>query len=318
MPKDYGHIAGNEAIRYISNQVKSIYSRAYKETQEKLSDYLEAFRKRDIEKKKLVDAGKLTQDEYLKWRKNQMLTGKRWEDMATSLSKDLVNADKIAVDIINSKTPDVYAVNMNYGTYRIENMAGINTGFTLYDRDTVNELMKKDPKLLPKSKIKIPKDLRWNKQHIANEVTQGILQGESIKKVAKRLRNVTDMDYRASVRNARTTVTGAQNAGRTDAFKRAEKMGIKIKQRWLATGDSRTRDSHVSINGETVNIGEKFSNGCRYPGDPDGRPEEVYNCRCTLVPELDILQENKEEIIIKDESVQNETFNEWMNKRKEE
>lgn len=27
-----------------------------------------------------------------------------------------------------------------------------------------------------------------------------------------------------------------------------------------------------------------FSNGCKYPADPSGRLEEIYNCRCTLIP----------------------------------
>ena len=41
--------------------------------------------------------------------------------------------------------------------------------------------------------------------------------------------------------------------------------------------------NHVILEGETVGIDEKFSNGLRYPRDPeDGRPEEVIRCRCYL------------------------------------
>ena len=85
------------------------------------------------------------------------------------------------------------------------------------------------------------------------------------------------------MRNARTAVTGAENAGRIDSYVRAEKMGIKLKQMWLATLDGRTRDSHVIMDGQQQEVGKRFSNGCRYPGDPQGAPAEVYNCRCTLV-----------------------------------
>lgn len=41
--------------------------------------------------------------------------------------------------------------------------------------------------------------------------------------------------------------------------------------------------NHVIMEGETVGIDEKFSNGLRYPRDPeDDRPEEVIRCRCYL------------------------------------
>ena len=80
--------------------------------------------------------------------------------------------------------------------------------------------------------------------------------------------------------------TGAQNAGRVDAYKRAEKMGIEGEMQWVATLDGRTRHSHRQLDGERIKIGGKCSNGCRYPGDPQGKPSEVYNCRCTLIEQM--------------------------------
>jgi uncharacterized protein with gpF-like domain len=55
----------------------------------------------------------------------------------------------------------------------------------------------------------------------------------------------------------------------------------------MATLDSRTRDSHRLMDGETVGVNEEFSNGLMYPGDPSGDPSEVYNCRCTVVSVVD-------------------------------
>lgn len=56
------------------------------------------------------------------------------------------------------------------------------------------------------------------------------------------------------------------------------------KSNGLAALDSRTRGSHRHLDGETVKLDAEFSNGLKYPGDPDGPASEVYNCRCTLVP----------------------------------
>ncbi len=91
------------------------------------------------------------------------------------------------------------------------------------------------------------------------------------------------MNFKSAVRAARTATTAAQNAGRIDGYIAAENMGIKLKKQWLSTLDSRTRHSHAMLDGETIGTNETFSNGCKYPGDPNGTAEEIYNCRCTLV-----------------------------------
>ena len=105
-------------------------------------------------------------------------------------------------------------------------------------------------------------------------------------KIAKRLRNVQEMNRTQAIRSARTIVTGAENKGRQDSYARAEADGIILERTWLATNDSRTRHSHAVLDGETKPIDTPFSNGLMYPGDPDGEPSEVYNCRCALIAKV--------------------------------
>ena len=290
---DAGAQASDEYLAKMEKKVASVYSEAASEMQKKTDKYFDGFTARDAKKQELVKAGELSEKKYLEWRKNQMLTGQRYRDMVDVLAKDATNADKIAMSIVNGYLPDVYATNFNYGTYQVEHVGSINTSFTLYDRHTVERLIKDDPDILPKPKVEIPKDYRWNKEHIVNQLTQGVLQGESVKTISKRMQKVTDMDKNAAMRNARTAVTGAQNAGRVDAYKRAEDMGIKMKQEWLAAHDGHTRESHAEVDGEQIEVGGTFSNGLAYPGDPGGAPEEVYNCRCTLMPALEKLGQIK-------------------------
>ena len=215
-----------------------------------------------------------------------MIKGKQYQDMLDVLADDYVNADKIAMSIVNEHTPEAYAINRNYAAFEIEKGLQIDTSFTLYDRHTVERLIREKEILLPKPRVDIPKDRRWNRQHIRDQITQGVLQGDSIPNIAKRLQKVAQMDKAAAIRNARTAVTGAENAGRVDGYKRAQEMGIDIQQEWLASLDMKTRHSHRQMDGVRVNVGQKFPNGLRYPGDPEGPPEEVYNCRCTLVAAL--------------------------------
>ena len=123
----------------------------------------------------------------------------------------------------------------------------------------------------------------WNARRIRNELTAGIIQGESMGKIANRFYSVMGSNRKAAVRNARTAVTSAQNGGRMDAMRRAMEQGYSAKKQWVSTMDERTRLSHILLGGETVDANKPFSNGLMYPGDPDGDPSEVYNCRCTMV-----------------------------------
>jgi len=79
---------------------------------------------------------------------------------------------------------------------------------------------------------------------------------------------------------ARTETIGAMNQGE---FMSAQESGVVQTKSWLTQGDERVRDSHAEIDGEEVDLGDTFSNGLRFPGDPDGLPEEIINCRCTCL-----------------------------------
>lgn len=48
------------------------------------------------------------------------------------------------------------------------------------------------------------------------------------------------------------------------------------------TRSSNPRSSHARMDGETVGIDEKFSNGLDWPGDPVKGPDEVAGCQCTV------------------------------------
>lgn len=284
---DDGFKQSEKMLNELEAKIHREYAQAKKEMGEKVDAYFAKFERENYAKEQAVKQGRMSVKEYNDWRMRKMATGKQYIAMRNTLAKDLTNTDKIAMKMVNQALPDVYALNMNYGTYSIEKDSKINTSFTLYNHAAVERLIKDNPKLLPSPKVDIPKDLRWNQQHIQSAITQGILQGKSIPKIAKDLQRVTGMDENAAIRNARTAMTGAQNAGRLDSMKRAAARGIGVKKGWLSTLDNVTRDSHVDLDGEVQEIDRTFSNGLMYPGDASGAPAEVYNCRCRLTHEYD-------------------------------
>ena len=287
---DLGHQQTDKLLDELERRLAAVYRTAGREMQEKIDAYFESFRERDEQMKALIGSeinGKTwTERDYKQWRLAQIGRGSRFEALRDALAERMTKANEAAAVYINDVTPGVYSLNRNYTAYTIERVGG-NVGFTLWDESTVKRLLKERPDLMPyyppQRAVKRGIDLDWGKKIISSQLTQSILQGENLKQMADRLQKaIPTMERDSAIRAARTAFTSAQNAGRMDSYKAAEDMGVKVQKRWVATKDGRTRHSHRRLDGETVAWDAKFSNGCRYPGDPRGKPAEVYNCRCTM------------------------------------
>jgi len=324
VPKpDPAHKETDKILAEMEKKLHEVYKQAYKEARETADDFMKQFREADKKKREAVKNGDLDKDEYARWRRTQVFQGNRFHRMADTLAADMTNSNKIAASVINGYLPEVYAVNYNYGTYEIEKGSKINTQFTLYDRQTVERLLRDEPDLLPKkAKVNVPKDEQWNKKHINSAITQGILQGESIDKISQRLAaTVTDMSQTSAIRNARTMTTSAQNGGRIDSYKRAESMGIKMMQVWMSTLDNRTRHEHILLDGQKRKVGEPFEvdgEKIYFPGDPSAEPYLVYNCRCTLIGEVKGVDYKLSDTSQRDNKLGDMTYQEWKDSKRKQ
>jgi HK97 family phage portal protein len=80
-----------------------------------------------------------------------------------------------------------------------------------------------------------------------------------------------------ALRQARSALTTAVNFGSNEG---ANAAGLRSKT-WRVNS-ANPRDSHAALNGATVGIRERFANGLRWPGDPDGSADELAGCDCTI------------------------------------
>ena len=280
---DKAHILTDKKLEEMERHLSAIYSEAEKDIQKKADEYFDKFKKADEEKAKLVKQGKLTEDEYKQWRQNKIMYGKRFTAMKEDVAKQLLNVNQTATAYINGELPEVYTLNYNALAETVDGVGGYS--FTLTDRDTVKHLATTDTSLLPFRELDPAKDIPWNMKKINGQVLQGIVQGESIPKISKRIMNVQEMNKDAAIRSARTIVTGAENKGRMDSYKRAEADGIILEKEWIATSDKRTRDWHNELDGVTKPIDKPFENAIgkiMFPGDPSADGANVYNCRCSM------------------------------------
>ena len=285
-------------IARIEKWLLDLYEQSEKEMRGKWDDFMKELR---VEGDKLLKAIDDAPDEalrkkarraYTAYMRDATITDRYYRQMVDELARQYANAGRRAMEIVNGERFGAFADGYNFSAEKINSVAiarDIGIRFDLCDESTVEYLYeRRSDMLFPTPRyFDFDKNATWNIRNINAQVTQGIVQGESIPKIAARLRNVTRSNEASAIRTARTMVTGAENAGRIQSMKRAEEWGVKTRKRWLCTHDSRTRDSHLEIDGETVADDAYFSNGCRWPGDPIGPAAEVWNCRCTLITVVD-------------------------------
>ena len=281
----------DKELEALEKRIAVVYREAEKDLDQEVKEYFGKFRIRDKEMQDLVDAGEMTNADYMKWRTTQIGRGKRFEALRDKVAERYTKANEVANAYVNDLTPSIYSLNRNYEAYMIEKTVG-NCDFTLWDESTVRRLLVEQPDLMPyypaQRALNRGIDLAYGKDQITKRVTSGIIRGLSPGKIANELMvGITSMSRESAVRAARTGITAAENAGRLDSWIEAEKMGIQIKRRWMCTKDGRTRTSHGKADGQTV-TGTKtpFMVGgykMMFPGDKSlGAPgSEIYNCRCT-------------------------------------
>lgn len=296
MPKpDPAHVWTDEQLSALGKRIAAEYKKAADELTDKIDAYFKSFAKRDEEQKQLigtiVNGKEYTEQDYKQWRLAQIGRGQRFEALRDRLAERMTNANEVAAAYINGDMPKIYAMNHAYTIRTVKEQAGgllVDVDFALFDEQTVRRLIVEQPDLMPyypeARAIKRKIDLAYGKRQITSVVTSGILQGQSINKMARNLMDrVTDMNRTSAVRAARTAITEAENAGRQAASEELENKGVILGKRWMAINDNRTRHYHAEADGQTVKNDEPFIVGgerLMFPGDRSMGASgwNIYNC----------------------------------------
>lgn len=310
----YSDKVTDEKLKKLEKRISKMYKGAYVEMAEKWDNYINGYdedgvtkiihhdslKERYYKEYEAYKNGAYTEQEFKMWYKTQIERGEGYGRLRDSLANRMTNANVVASAYINDATPSVYSLNRDYEAYRIDNAYGVD--FHLGDEMTERRLIGRDNHIEFRTVSVNPiRDYEWNRVQIHNALTAGIMQGKSIDKLTDAYMSVMKRNRSSAIRNARTSFTSAQNAGRIETYYRATEMGISLTKEWIATEDQRTRESHLHLDGERVAYDMPFSNGLIYPADPQGEPSEVYNCRCTMRAVLPKINDAKRI-----------TFNNWV------
>ena len=130
---------------------------------------------------------------------------------------------------------------------------------------------------------RLGEDVDLLRKKVTAQVSRSIATGMTYRDTAKALEGYTRIGYNNAIRIARTEGHRVQTTATMDTMEKAREKGADVLKQWDSTLDSRTRESHVAVDGEIREVDKPFSNGLDYPGDPNGSAAEVINCRCALL-----------------------------------
>jgi hypothetical protein len=125
---------------------------------------------------------------------------------------------------------------------------------------------------------------------IDRTLERGRAEGMGVPEMQRLMRSevtetLTEMNKYQAERIARTEVIGSSNKGSFDA---ARESGLATKKAWLTSGLEGIRQSHLDNEAlGDVEMDYEYTGGIQYPADPEGEPEEIINCRCTVVYNVD-------------------------------
>lgn len=123
-------------------------------------------------------------------------------------------------------------------------------------------------------------DMKDLQKKIASEISRGFSTGAMYSEIARNVASYARIDKNKATRIVRTEGHRITEAAAYNAQIKAKERGADIVRIWDAFFDAKTRPSHMRVDGEIRELEEKFSNGLKYPGDPNGAAAEVVNCRC--------------------------------------
>lgn len=124
-------------------------------------------------------------------------------------------------------------------------------------------------------------------ERLRTGLAEGLARGENPAQLRARVAALTTLEeWDGQVMTmTRTETMTALNAGAfAGALDEQARTGDQWQKRWQATRDQRVRHTHHEADGQVRDLTKTFRIGegrLQFPGDPQGPPEEVINCRCS-------------------------------------
>lgn len=211
-----------------------------------------------------------------------MMKYNRLEKQLELIREELQKIYKEVGQVIFKSIEEQFLENYFRTAYLLEYEAQQKMGYGRSIPDVVEEVIQN-----PIAGLTLNEILEKNRQaitwRIRQEVTQGLIAGESYQKMAQRIREVLGSDRNKALTVVWTEAGRAQILGRLKAIEKAEEY-FKVERVWNATLDRRTRPTHRALDGQKADEEGYFHfRGMRSKGPHLwGVASMDIRCRCTV------------------------------------
>src|SRR5690606_7211660 len=141
--------------------------------------------------------------------------------------------------------------------YVLTNAVNADLAFSLLDRELVRKSIEN-----PLDRVGFLQRNRENQARLTRQLrenlTQSLIQGESYRTAAKRIKERMDVGATNVLRITRTEMHRTRQQSKLEGMKDGAARGVILKKHWLATIDDRTRDRHGRLDGKQVDLDEQF------------------------------------------------------------
>jgi Phage Mu protein F like protein len=121
-------------------------------------------------------------------------------------------------------------------------------------------------------------------RRILGQVVRGQIEGESVEEIRARVERTTASFVRSRpafiARTESKIISARASADTIDSLGYAKS---DLRKKWSTSKDDDVRDSHRKLEGVEIPGDQRFANGLLYPGEANGPPAEIINCRCVLL-----------------------------------
>lgn len=212
----------------------------------------------------------------------------RLKALEEEVKAELVRLTKSNARTLQKALGDIYVESYMRTAFAIETESQVKLAYSMLNPKVIEASINN-----PISGLTLNDRLSKNRldviMRIKQEITQGLVNGESYHKMAARAKHALEGDAVKAMRVVQTEAHRVQQDGRLESMTHASDKGIKMLKVWTSSLDSRTRDAHQDLDGQKIAVDADFVSptGARGPAPGQmGSAEDDINCRCSLRMEI--------------------------------